>query len=68
MMPQARSLGLKMMINPDAHSTDGLTHMRYGVQVARKGWLTPADVLNCLDQREMETYLKDFRKKRQEKV
>jgi len=68
MMRQAKSLGLKMMINPDAHSTDGLTHMRYGVQVARKGWLTPADVLNCLDQREMETYLKDFRKKRQEKV
>jgi len=62
-MQQAKSLGLKMMISPDAHSIEGLTHIRYGVQVARKGWLTSADVLNCLNQHEMTLFLDNYRKK-----
>lgn len=35
-------------INPDAHDADGLAFVRAGVNSARKGWLTPANVLNCL--------------------
>jgi DNA polymerase (family 10) len=38
--------GVAIPINPDAHTTDGLLNLRYGVGIARKGWLTPADVLN----------------------
>lgn len=34
-------------INPDAHATDELHYMRWGVAVARKGWLTPAQCLNA---------------------
>ena len=42
----ARETGVTVVISTDAHSTDGLGLMRYGVGQARRGWLTPADVLN----------------------
>lgn len=44
----ARKLGVLISINPDAHDLDGLQDIRYGVNIARKGWLEPADCLNCL--------------------
>jgi DNA polymerase (family 10) len=42
----ARDRGVQLSINPDAHSTEGLSDTRYGVGIARKGWLTRADVFN----------------------
>jgi len=42
----ARDRGVTLSINPDAHSTEGLSDTRYGVGIARKGWLTRADVFN----------------------
>ena len=42
----ARDLGVPLSINPDAHSTAGLGDTRYGVGIARKGWMTRADILN----------------------
>jgi DNA polymerase (family 10) len=35
-------------IDTDAHSTDHLAFMRYGVGTARRGWLTKARILNTL--------------------
>jgi DNA polymerase (family 10) len=46
---RAKALGVKIVINPDAHSTEELALYRFGVFVARRGWLTPNDVLNSLD-------------------
>jgi DNA polymerase (family 10) len=43
---RAKALGIKLVINPDAHSTDGLDLVRYGVDVARRGWLEKKDVFN----------------------
>jgi DNA polymerase (family 10) len=43
---RAKALGVKLVINPDAHSTDDLAYYRYGVDVARRGWLSKADVFN----------------------
>lgn len=40
--------GVKCSINPDAHSTAGLQDLWHGIRTARKGWLTRADVVNCL--------------------
>lgn len=40
---------VKFSINTDAHSVAGLSDLRYGVMMARKAALTPADVVNCLD-------------------
>ena len=42
----AKEQGVPICINPDAHDTDGLRDFWCGVQVARKGWLGAADVLN----------------------
>ena len=42
----AKEQGVPICINPAAHDTDGLRNFWFGVQVARKGWLGAADVLN----------------------
>lgn len=39
LIPQAISQGIKISINPDAHSKDGVHDIRYGIMVARKGGL-----------------------------
>ncbi|MFM2293602.1 MAG: polymerase fused to phosphatase [Verrucomicrobiota bacterium] len=44
----AKSKGVKCVINPDAHRNEHATFLRYGAGVARKGWLTKADVINAL--------------------
>ncbi len=46
---QAKSKGVKFVISTDAHHTRHLANMKYGVLVARRGWLGPKDVLNTLD-------------------
>src|SRR5262249_11988502 len=43
---RAKALGVKIVINPDAHATDELAFTRFGVDVARRGWLEKADVFN----------------------
>jgi len=42
----AKEMGVKFVINPDAHSTKEVAYYKYGVNVARKGWLTKDDVMN----------------------
>ena len=44
---RARERGVPVSINPDAHETAGIRDIRYGVMVARKGWLRREDVLNA---------------------
>lgn len=58
----ARERGVMIVINTDAHSTDGLDQMAYGVTVARRAWLGKADVLNCLSWPELKARLKDGRR------
>ena len=43
---QAKAMGIPIVINPDAHSTGELALYTFGVQVARRGWLTKDDVFN----------------------
>jgi DNA polymerase (family 10) len=42
----ARDRGAKIVISTDAHSRTALRMMQWGVQVARRAWLTKDDVLN----------------------
>jgi DNA polymerase (family 10) len=42
----AKEMGVRFVINPDAHSTKEVGYCTFGVNVARKGWLTKDDVLN----------------------
>ncbi|GAA1631737.1 DNA polymerase/3'-5' exonuclease PolX [Catellatospora bangladeshensis] len=43
---RARERGVKFAIDSDAHSTVHLDVLRFGIGVAQRGWLTPADVIN----------------------
>ena len=61
--PLAKEKGVKCAINPDAHTTHGLQDLIYGVGIARKGWLTKADVINCLPLGKVETVLAQKRLK-----
>ncbi|MEK7793542.1 MAG: DNA polymerase/3'-5' exonuclease PolX [Candidatus Hydrogenedentota bacterium] len=45
---RARDKGCKLSIGPDAHAIDQIDNMQYGVGIARKGWLTKHDVVNCM--------------------
>lgn len=45
---RAKEMGVRVSINPDAHSPEGLEDLVYGVDTARKGWLEAADVFNCI--------------------
>jgi DNA polymerase (family 10) len=42
----AHDRGARIVISTDAHSTLALGNMRWGLQVARRAWLTPEAVLN----------------------
>ncbi len=55
--PLAKEKGVRCAINPDAHETGGLSDLWFGVAQARKGWLTRADVINCLPLGEIEPVL-----------
>ena len=46
--PLAKEKGVKCVINPDAHRAERLQDLWFGIGVARKGWLTKEDVMNCL--------------------
>lgn len=50
MLRRARELGVMISIGSDAHDRAGIGNMYYGVGIARKGGLTPADVLNTRSQ------------------
>jgi len=43
---RAKEMEIPIVINPDAHSPGELELYKFGVHVARRGWLTPADVFN----------------------
>ena len=43
---RAKALGVKLVINPDAHSTEELGLYPFGVDVARRGWLGKENVFN----------------------
>ena len=45
---RAKEIGVKLVIDTDAHTTEQLETMRLGVSVARRGWLAKKDVINTL--------------------
>lgn len=53
----ATEKGVKCAINPDAHRTSDLQYLHFGILIARKGWLTREDVVNCLPLGEIEAVL-----------
>ena len=62
--PLAKRKGVKCVINPDAHRTERLQDLWFGVGIARKGWLTKSDVMNCLPLGKIESALQAKRSKK----
>jgi DNA polymerase (family 10) len=54
---RAKALGVKLVINPDAHSTGDIAYYTYGVDVARRGWLEKKDVFNTMTLAQMAKVL-----------
>ncbi len=54
---QAAEAGVLLSIDPDAHSVEELGLVPYGIGLARKGWITPASVLNAKSADELAQWL-----------
>ena len=54
---RAAEKGVLCSINPDAHDIDQLAFAAHGVRIARKGWLTPEQVLNTRSLPEVLSWL-----------
>ncbi len=52
--------GVKVVVSTDSHSVANLSNIRYGVTMARRGWLEKKDILNSLP---VEGFLKALRPK-----
>lgn len=61
MVREAKKHGCKFVIGTDSHNVELLDNMKYGVAVARRGWLTKSDVLNTMPVEKFEKWLKDRR-------
>ena len=60
---KARAKKIKIPVNPDAHTQAGLDVMRYGIGIARKGWLSASDVLNTFETDALLTFFRTKREK-----
>jgi len=60
---RAREIGVKIAINTDAHSTEQLHFIRYGIDQARRGWLEKRHVLNAMARPQLEIWLKQRRQR-----
>src|SRR3989441_1582183 len=57
----AKAHGVRFVLSTDAHNTRELGFMRFAVAVARRAWLTAADILNT---RPLPEFLKGLRRSR----
>ena len=45
----AKEIGVKFVIGTDSHNLNHLNFMRYGIAIARRGWLEKKDILNTFN-------------------
>jgi DNA polymerase (family 10) len=57
----AAQAGVRILIDSDAHRTDTLANMRWGVATARRAWLGAADVANTRPWKELQKLRKGRR-------
>lgn len=56
---RAKEMGVRLAIGTDAHQLEQLKTIRFGVSVARRGWLSKDNVINTLG---VEEFLKTIKK------
>ena len=54
----AVKLGVKLTLGTDTHEVSMMDNMKYGVNIARRGWAEKKNVINCLKLEEFENELK----------
>ncbi len=54
----ASRYNLMFSINTDSHSIEHLKFLKYGVGIARRGWLTKQKIINTKSLRELKVFLK----------
>ncbi len=60
-MAQAKERGILISIAADAHSTEALSHLDYGITIARRAGLSPDDILNCRPLDALQQWIADRR-------
>lgn len=58
---RARDHGVKFAICTDAHAIPHLDHLRFGVAVAQRAWITAADVINTWPLARLQRFLRKDR-------
>ncbi len=58
---RAKGMGIPIVIATDTHVTNQFDYMRYGISIARRGWLEKDDVLNTLAVDKLLKRLKPFK-------
>jgi DNA polymerase (family 10) len=61
---RALELGCLFSINPDAHSTEEIDNIQWGVLMARKGAVMKERVINALGRTEFRAHLESHKKRR----
>jgi DNA polymerase (family 10) len=56
---RAKSLGVTLVVNPDAHRTEEISLLRFGIDVARRGWLERENVFNTQSADQVAQRLRD---------
>jgi DNA polymerase (family 10) len=56
---RAVELGVKLVVNSDAHHPDHFENMRFGVATARRGWAGPEAVVNTLPLKALQAHVKN---------
>ncbi|MCX8022835.1 MAG: DNA polymerase/3'-5' exonuclease PolX [Syntrophorhabdaceae bacterium] len=59
----AKEKGVMVSINPDAHSALGIEDVKFGINIARKGWQEKRDILNTKEKEEVIEILRRKREK-----
>lgn len=62
-IPYALEKGVKIAINPDAHSREGIHDIHYGTLSARKGGLTAAQCVNNLSLQEFTNFIQRHKRR-----
>ncbi|MBI1864022.1 DNA polymerase/3'-5' exonuclease PolX [Candidatus Woesebacteria bacterium] len=55
---EALKYGVKFSMGTDAHNKEGLYNMKWGISVARRGWVTESDIINTLSLEKFEEVIK----------
>jgi len=58
LVKQAIEAKVKLVINTDTHAVENMDYMRYGIDVARRGWATKESIVNTWETSDLLKWLK----------